>query len=346
MTKAASLIAQITAFLEEGGMPATPSNYEFWYRYVTRADRELVEAVDAIRRANGRVSIRAMNNLRREIYGHSLEGATALDRLIGQTREQLSSVVATIGQSEDDARTYKEALSGKNRSLGESIHDEIARQELLEQMIAATSAMIEKTTRLEAELAMSGQEIKALKRELDTAQTESRTDPLTGIANRKAFSDYLDAQAARSLADRKALSLIFCDIDHFKQFNDDWGHHIGDEVLRLVGSSLENFCHGIGFPARFGGEEFVIVLPGKDVDAGFDIAEQFRDFIASRVIRSKQSSREVGRVTLSLGVAQLRPADSLEALIARADEALYEAKAQGRNRVCREKPLLQPAMTA
>lgn len=327
-------------------MPPTPSNYEFWYRYVTQSDQELVEAVDAIRRTKGRVGIRAMNNLRREIYGHSLEGATALDKLLGQTREQLTSVAATIGQSEDDARVYKETLSGKNRTLGESLHDGNARRELLEQMIAATSAMIEKTARLEAELAMSGQEIKALKRELDTAQTESRTDPLTGIANRKAFSDYLDAQAARALADRKPLSLIFGDIDHFKKFNDDWGHHIGDEVLRLVGASLENFCHGIGFPARYGGEEFVIVLPAKDIESACDIAEQFRDFIGSRVIRSKQSSREVGRVTLSLGVAQLRYADSLEALIARADAALYEAKARGRNLVCREKPEMQQAMTA
>ncbi len=334
-------MSKIATLLEEGGAPPTPANYEFWYRYVTRSDQELVSAVDAIRRAKGRVGLRAMNNLRREIYGHSLEGAATLDKLLGQTREQLSSVAATLGQSEDDARLYKETLSGKKRSLGESLHDEEARRALLEQMIAATSAMIEKTTRLEAELAMSGQEIKTLKRELDTAQTESRTDPLTGIANRKAFADYLDVQAARALADRKPLSIIFADIDHFKKFNDDWGHHLGDEVLRLVGASLENFCHGVGFPARYGGEEFVIVLPGKDIESASDIAEQFRDFIASRVIRAKQSSREVGRVTLSMGVAQLRYVDSLEALLARADAALYEAKAQGRNRLCREKPATQ-----
>src|SRR3546814_18311446 len=100
------------------------------------------------------------------------------------------------------------------------------------------------------------------------------TDPLTGLPNRKAFNGYLEAQTARALADRKPLTLCFLDIDHFKNFNDRWGHALGDEVLRLVAQSMEHFFHGLGFAARYGGEEFVIVLPGKDLEAAGDIPEQ------------------------------------------------------------------------
>src|SRR3546814_2171429 len=96
------------------------------------------------------------------------------------------------------------------------------------------------------------------------------------------------------------------DIDHFKNFNDRWGHALGDEVLRLVAQSMEHFFHGPGFAARYGGEEFVIVLPGKDLEAAGDIAEQFRDFIGSRTIRYKQSNEDDGKNTLSLGGSPLR----------------------------------------
>src|SRR3546814_7489544 len=89
---------------------------------------------------------------------------------------------------------------------------------------------------------------------------------------------------------------------------------------------MEHFFHGLGFAARYGGEEFVIVLPGKDLEAAGDIAEQFRDFIGSRTIRSKQRNEDVGKITLSLGVSQMRRDDSLESFIDRADTPLYAAK--------------------
>lgn len=337
MTKAAELLSRIAALLDEGGIAPTPPNFEFWYRYVTGADPDLVQAVDAVRKAKGHVTLRSMAHIRRELYGHCEDDLDALESLLGGAEAQLYKMADYVGRSASNAGDYKQALTQNHKALGAFETSGIGNpRQMLEQMINTTSIMIEKTARLEAELAMSGQEINALKRDLESARTESRTDPLTGIANRKAFMSYLEAQAARALADRKSLSLAFCDIDHFKAFNDNWGHRLGDEVLRLVGMSLESLCHGIGFPARYGGEEFVVVLPGKALEAASDIAEQFRDFVANRTVRAKQSNREVGRITLSLGVAQLRPDDTVEALIERADKALYQAKANGRNQVCSE----------
>src|SRR3546814_7833089 len=186
--------------------------------------------------------------------------------------------------------------------------------------------MIDKASQFEDQLVSAGKGFMSLRRDLEKARSESRTDPLTGLPNRKAFNAYLEAQTARALADRKPLTLCFLDIDHFKNFNDRWGHALGDEVLRLVAQSMEHFFHGLGFAARYGGEEFVIVLPGKDLEAAGDIAEQFRDFIGSRTIRSKQRTEDVAKITLSLGVSQLPRADSLESLIDRPDTALYSPK--------------------
>ncbi len=108
---------------------------------------------------------------------------------------------------------------------------------------------------------------------------------------------------------------------------------MGDEVLRLVSAALERFFHGRGFVARWGGEEFVIVMPMHEAEEATQFAERFRQHIGNRAVKGSQSGREVGRVTLSLGVAGLIAGDTPQTLIDRADAALYDAKADGRNRV-------------
>lgn len=326
--------------MDAGGIQPTPANYEFWYRYATRSDPELVEAVDAVMRTMGRVSSRAMENIKREIFGAQVEPDLA--DLLAKTQDQLGQMGRYVEHADIDARNYSRALNAGREGMAEGMAgdgENGGQAALLAEMVNATSAMIEKTETLEKRLAASTGEIDTLRKDLVTAQSESRTDALTGLHNRKAFNAYLEAQAARAMADRKPLCLAFCDIDHFKKFNDTWGHRLGDEVLRLVGQSLEKLCHGIGYPARYGGEEFVIVLPGRDLQAAHDICEQVRDFIASRTVRAKGTQKEVGRITLSLGIAQLTLRDDPSDLIERADQALYLAKQTGRNKVCLETEL-------
>ena len=336
MTGPGQIFDDIRQLMEAGGISPTPANYEFWYRYVSGSDPELKVAVDAVIQTVGRVSTRAMQNIRRELYGASLPADLSV--LIDQTQAQIKRMSGYVEQADGDAKSYSQTLRESSDSIN-AAGDIEAQRALLGELVSATGAMIDKTERLEAQLAISGQEINMLKQDLETARTESRTDPLTGLSNRKAFTSYLEAQAGRALADRKPLCLAFCDIDHFKQFNDTWGHRMGDEVLRLVGQSLEQLSHGVGYPARFGGEEFVIVLPGKTLQSANDICEQIRDYIASRSVRAKNSNKEVGRITLSLGISQLRWNDTIDTLIERADMALYRAKETGRNRVVGEDEL-------
>lgn len=330
MTDTSDVMLRIRELMIEGEIAQTPANYEFLYRYVTGADQELVVAIDAVRRNVGRLGARAVENIRREIYGGA--GRGTLGRLLEDTRRQIERIEEYIGQTEADTRTYRETLDdGRSKLAGQNT---IERQRaMLTEMIRATNAMLQRTQRLERELASSSVEIDNLKSDLEIARSESRTDPLTGLANRKACLDYLDTQILRAHAEGRTASVAFLDIDHFKRFNDSFGHRMGDEVLRLVAQSLERFFHGFGFPTRWGGEEFVIAVPGRTAAEVAEIAERFRMFIASRTVRARQSHREVGRITLSFGVAQLRRGEAASDLIDRADAMLYRSKSEGRNRV-------------
>jgi diguanylate cyclase len=244
--------------------------------------------------------------------------------LVERTHAQVDRLLALIEHSGGHARDYAAALRTGRATLG-------AETPLIEDLLAATALMLERTEALEAQLTASAAEVTRLRADVDHALAESRTDALTGLPNRKAFAACLAAHAADPEA--APLSLLFCDIDHFKRFNDSWGHRLGDEVLRLVGMSLDRHTRGHGLAARYGGEEFVVVLPRHDRAAAARLAETLRGFVASRVVRARQTNRDVGRITMSLGVAERRPNEPPDHLIERADAALYRAKDAGRNRV-------------
>ena len=155
----------------------------------------------------------------------------------------------------------------------------------------------------------------------------ARTDPLTGLANRRHFAEELEHELARARRSKRPLTMIVCDLDHFKDVNDTYGHMTGDEVLRLVGQVLADQSREVDLPARFGGEEFAVILPETDLDAGEIAAERLRREIERR------TSVEGPAITLSLGVACTQQVGmSPDALYRAADRALYAAKAQGRNR--------------
>lgn len=154
------------------------------------------------------------------------------------------------------------------------------------------------------------------------------TDGLTGLNNHRKFQEYLEQEFAIARRNKTPLSLILLDVDHFKKFNDEFGHQAGDEVLRRVGRALQSAARESDFVARYGGEEFVIVLPGTDYSHSKDAAERFRKFIEA-------CEWPYQPVTASFGVASLTCSiNAREKLIALADSALYTAKRKGRNRVC------------
>ncbi len=164
-------------------------------------------------------------------------------------------------------------------------------------------------------------------------RTESLTDPLTSLANRKYFDQALASAIAEAAADNEAMSLLMTDIDHFKKFNDTYGHLTGDQVLRLVALSVKQNVKGQDIAARYGGEEFAVILPNTVLRSAVTVADHIRRAVMSKELMKRSTGEHLGRVTISIGVAALRPGDSAQSLIGRADACLYAAKRSGRNRV-------------
>lgn len=153
-------------------------------------------------------------------------------------------------------------------------------------------------------------------------------DPLTGLKNRRYFAHNFHDECARSHRRNEHLSLLFIDIDYFKRINDEYGHHIGDVVLRELGNYLHIQCRPYDTPVRWGGEEFLILLRSTDEAGAVFFAERIRTGVALGI------SQEIPfTFTISIGLAEHQTGDTLEELVDRADQALYHAKQTGRNRV-------------
>ena len=174
----------------------------------------------------------------------------------------------------------------------------------------------------------------ALEAVMSDLAEQAATDPLTGIANRRAFERSLAMEWRRAMRAGDPLSLLLIDVDHFKPFNDLYGHQAGDECLRFVSSTIvASIGRAHDFVARYGGEEFVVMLPETDIDGAERTAETIRATIATR--RMPHAASAGGSLSISIGVACGIPASGRapEALIEAADAALYSAKRHGRNRV-------------
>ncbi len=167
-------------------------------------------------------------------------------------------------------------------------------------------------------------------RQLEEALLAAVVDPLTGIPNRRGFFERAAAAISASVRHKFALSAVFIDIDHFKQINDTLGHAAGDQVLKETAKRIDTLRRNEDLVCRFGGEEFVLLLPYTNLEQAAIFAERVREAIASKPVDHYGKSIPV---TLSAGVATYPSGDTLEGLLRRADQAMYRAKEQGRNRV-------------
>ena len=190
--------------------------------------------------------------------------------------------------------------------------------------------MATRLTELHQRLAAQQTELELLNQELFA---QARIDPLTQLASRRKLAEDLEMVAGRVERYRESYCAVMCDIDHFKLFNDTYGHPAGDRVLRSVASAMMNACRAGDQVYRYGGEEFLLILPNQSLDGGHQSAERLRNAVEALDI--SHGASPAARVTISMGLAVLsaNPQKTLTKWLEEADAALYRAKAAGRNRV-------------
>lgn len=196
---------------------------------------------------------------------------------------------------------------------------------LFQEVAAKTQALNQAKKRLEKEL----EEKKLLEEHL---KHQATTDSMTGLMNRRAFIDEFDKELNRARRTMNPLSCLILDIDHFKQVNDSYGHHIGDLVIKRIAENMKEHTRTIDHIGRIGGEEFAILMPETHLDDAYQIADRLRDFVSRYEMCF---DRQTIHITVSIGITDLRDKyETIESILQRADAALYNAKREGRNRVC------------
>jgi len=200
-------------------------------------------------------------------------------------------------------------------------------------LVEETDRMRQETVALATQLEESGRELATLKTDLGRTVEVALTDPLTGVGNRRRFEADLEKAVATCRNAKTPVSLVMCDIDHFKRVNDSFGHRVGDEVLKMFARTVEASVRGSDSVARYGGEEFVIVLPDTPLAGANHIAERIRTQFASKRLTVRETNQNVGILTASFGVTEIKPGEAPIDAIERADRNLYAAKSKGRNKV-------------
>jgi diguanylate cyclase len=316
----------------------TPLNFELWIQIIAEPEGALAKEVARLIAAGEAITETksaelAAAYLVNHISGDNLSAASA----------KLATQIDTIGRALADAQRehadYGRTLAGATAVFAQ------ADAPVLAQMIAtltqATRLVQSQSSALERRLQDSTSEVERLQQHLSVVRRDAMTDALTGLANRKAWDEGIDKAVAHASAKGEPLAVAILDIDHFKRFNDTWGHQTGDQVIRYVASVIGRVGAPPRLAARYGGEEYAIALPGDTAEAATNLLDTVRLEIASRHLKRRSTNEDLGAVTVSIGVAQYRPGESATSLVERADVALYASKHGGRNLVTNGEIALQ-----
>lgn len=329
--KAKQFASEAFARIEREGLPATPDMFELWFSYYSANNAEVVRSIEIMTAQNFDLTAERCRELHRRLLNSD------------RSRETLEKAEQIVGNTLNDVDEMFSSIKSSNEDFGGSF-DEVSKQiasetdptklkKLVEGMVSQTQKMVSENQSLEKKLQHSSATMAELKNEMETVRKEAYTDGLTGIANRKKFDMEIEVMIAEAREEGQPISLLIGDIDHFKSFNDTYGHQIGDQVLRLVARTLHDGVKGRDLPCRYGGEEFVVILPDTTKDNAKKVGDILREAVKAKEIRNRATGETLTSVTISMGTAELGPDETVKEWIERADKALYRAKKMGRDRV-------------
>jgi len=321
--------ARIVQTMRQLGIAGIPRNYELIYEAYAGNNAELTREVAALGNHAGQEDL---DRIGKKYFAHHHHDAV-IEQAHRRVSQQLESLLVLLRQEQS-------SLEGYGRVLGETYNRIAAKSsassELLMNAISiltsATGTTIAEGRQIAASVHERSSEMTKVKTELDEYKKIANTDPLTRLANRRAFDEVL-SQIYASDDSPRYYALLLADIDYFKRVNDTYGHPVGDRVLVIVANVMRHSLRGDVFIARAGGEEFAVVIPDASPENVPIIAERLRAAVEATPLRNQKTGTEYGPVTISVGACFGAQAIGAEDLYRKVDMALYAAKAAGRNRV-------------
>lgn len=306
-----------------------PLSYALWYEHCAGMNPDLSKVLDGRLTSNSALSEADVWRLyAQHIAARDME---SFERLQLQLRNLLEDTAQSAAAASVQATEFGQSLQTHAKVLATPLDPEKVR-EVVADMLQDTQKMQAVTTDLSTKLQASTKEVNTLTESLRRAQSEALLDSLTGLKNRRGLERAVE-DLLRDPPGLLGTALLLADIDHFKVVNDTYGHVLGDKVIRAVAHVLRSSIKGRDVAARLGGEEFAVLLPQTTIKGAAAVAEQIRGTVAQGRICRPDGNESIGQVTLSVGVAVAMPGDTLEALLERADAAMYTAKRAGRNQI-------------
>jgi len=308
----------------------TPLNFELWLHYLGDPKGALGQEIERMLQTGEPFTeevseVLAQTYLPRARLNEEIRDAGA------QLSKELKSVASAIATAQKSQEAYGRTLADAGEGLETADTAEV--RAVVETLSTATRKVQSENARLEQRLAESTREVNVLREHLEQVRRDAMTDALTTLANRKAFDEHLARICTEADESRAPVALALIDIDHFKRFNDTWGHQTGDQVLRYVASVIGRVAQSPRVAARYGGEEFAMIFPAERTPVVEAALNAVREEIATRQLKRRSTNEDLGAITISAGVAQRREGEDPAAFMERADAALYVSKRSGRNRV-------------
>ena len=307
----------------------TVRNFELWVHYITQKESPLAQEIDRLLASGEAITETVGSELAAQFLPEAklntdvLETGDALSKELQSVTTAIENVQRSSEEYGQELATASERLSGDHAGAVKAV---------VENLTAATKKVRVEATVLETQLAETTAELGRLRENLDQVRRDAMTDGLTNLANRKAFDERLEAACEKADADGAGMTLAIIDIDHFKGFNDTWGHQIGDQVLRYVSSVIGRMGAAPRMAARYGGEEFAMIFPAEQAPVAYAVLEEIRQEVASRSLKRRSTNEDLGAITVSAGIAERQPGEPSASLVERADNALYASKHAGRDR--------------
>lgn len=317
--------------MQEAGVWPTPLNFELWLHYLSAPDSALSQEIARLLAGGAPFTDATAEMLAAEFLPRSRLSDEIRDAGAVLNRE-LAAVAAAIDKARESQADYGDTLAQAVDRMA-SAPDMDSLGVIVSSLSDATRRIRRHTSALERRLESSNREVIKLRDHLEQVRRDAMTDALTNLANRKAFDEQLKRMCDEAETSGATIGLALIDIDHFKRFNDTWGHQTGDQVLRYVASVLGRIARAPRIAARYGGEEFAVIFPRETAATIETVLNAAREEIASRSLRRRSTNDDLGAVTISVGFALRRKQETTQQLVERADEALYASKRSGRNRV-------------